>query len=99
MIVSFFIYNFFFQTEEGWRVVALIDSPSAGSCLIPASLEPAQNSFLQREMGDSDGCPGNGDSAKPFPFSANEGWVGVRYGRGGTCNRGRHKVIVKHSLL
>ncbi|TKS90587.1 hypothetical protein D9C73_024720 [Collichthys lucidus] len=23
-------------------------------------------------MGDSDGCRGNGDSAKPFPFSANE---------------------------
>lgn len=23
-------------------------------------------------MGDSDGCPGNGDSVKPFPFSANE---------------------------
>lgn len=50
----------------------MIDSPSAGSCLIPASLEPVQNSFLHREMGDSDGCPGNGDSAKPFPFSANE---------------------------
>ena len=50
----------------------MIDRPSAGSCLIPASLEPVQNSFLHREMGDSDGCPGNGDSAKPFPFSANE---------------------------
>lgn len=52
--------------------MVLIDSPSAGSCLIPASLEPVQNSFLHREMGDSDGCRGNGDSAKPFPFSANE---------------------------
>lgn len=50
----------------------MIDSPSAGSCLIPASLEPVQNSFLHREMGDSDGCQGNADSAKPFPFSANE---------------------------
>lgn len=49
--------------------VGLMDSPSAGSCLIPASLLPVQNSFLHREMGDSDGCWGNGDSAKPFPFS------------------------------
>lgn len=55
----------------------MIDSPSAGSCLIPASLEPVQNSFLHREMGDSDGCRGNADSPKPFPFPANErgGWV------------------------
>lgn len=63
-------------TREGcWR--AVIDSPSAGSCLIPASLEPVQNSFLHREMGDSDGCRGNADSPKPFPFPANEreGWV------------------------
>lgn len=30
-------------------------------------------------MGDSDGCRGNGDSAKPFPFSANE----VKRRRGG----------------
>ncbi len=56
--------------------MVLIDSPSAGSCLIPASLEPVQNSFLHREMGDSDGCRGNRDSAKPFPFSAN-GWGGA----------------------
>lgn len=69
--------------------MVLIDSPSAGSCLIPASLEPVQNSFLHREMGDSDGCRGNRDRAKPFPFSANGG--------GGICNRGRHKVIHKHS--
>lgn len=69
--------------------MVLIDSPSAGSCLIPASLEPVQNSFLHHEMGDSDGCRGNGDSAKPFPFSANEG--------GGICDRGRHKVIHKYS--
>lgn len=61
----------------------MIDSPSAGSCLIPASLEPVQNSFLHREMGDSDGCPGNGDSAKPFPFSANEVVVVVGDGGGG----------------
>lgn len=60
---------------------SLIDSPSAGSCLIPASLEPVQNSFLHREMGDSDGCPGNGDSVKPFPFSANEVAVTVAGGR------------------
>lgn len=32
-------------------------------------------------MGDSDGCRGNGDSAKPFPFSANE--VKRRRGGGG----------------
>lgn len=71
----------------------MIDSPSAGSCLIPASLEPVQNSFLHREMGDSDGCPGNGDSVKPFPFSANE--AAVEGGREGMCNRGRRKVIHK----
>lgn len=58
---------------SGRRSEGLIDRPSAGSCLIPASLQPVHNSFLHREMGDSDGCPGNGDSAKPFPFSANGG--------------------------
>lgn len=73
--------------------MVLIDSPSAGSCLIPASLEPVQNSFLHREMGDSDGCRGNAGSAKPFPFSANKE-AGV-WG-GDICNRGRHKVIHKH---
>lgn len=77
----------------------MIDSPSAGSCLIPASLEPVQNSFLHREMGDSDGCPGNGDSAKPFPFSANEVVVVVGGGWGGICNRGRHKVIDKEQRV
>lgn len=62
-----------YVTGTRLRVEAVIDSPSVGSCLIRASLEPVQNSFLHREMGDSDGCQGNGDSAKPFPFSANEG--------------------------
>lgn len=62
--------------------MVLIDSPSAGSCLIPGSLEPVQNSFLHREMGDSDGCRGNADSAKPFPFSANKGRGGGRWGEG-----------------
>lgn len=28
--------------------------------------------FFHGEMGDSDGCRGNGDSAKPFPFAANQ---------------------------
>lgn len=42
--------------------MALIDSLSAGSCLIPASLEPVQNSFLRHKMGDSDGCQGNADT-------------------------------------
>lgn len=56
----------------------MTDRPSSGSWLIPAALQPAQNSFLHREMGNSDGCPGNRGSAKPFPFSANEkgGWGG-----------------------
>lgn len=48
----------------------MIDRPSAGSRLIRASLQPVGNSFLRREMGDSDGCRGDRDSAKPFPFSA-----------------------------
>lgn len=50
----------------------MTDRPSSGSWLIPAALQPAQNSFLQREMGNSDGCLGNRSSAKPFPFSTNE---------------------------
>lgn len=78
----YFIISFIYL-ENGRRLESLIDSPSAGSCLIPASLEPVQNSFLHREMGDSDGCPGNGDSAKPFPFSANEVVVVVGGGGGG----------------
>lgn len=32
-------------------------------------------------MGDSDGCPGNGDSVKPFPFSCE--WGGADGGGGG----------------
>lgn len=66
---------------------ALTDRPSSGSWLIPAALQPAQNSFLQREMGNSDGCLGNRSSAKPFPFSTNE------KGGGCVCDRGHHKVI------
>lgn len=61
----------------------MIDRPSAGSCLIPACSELISSTA---RWGDSDGCPGDGDSAKPFPFAANqeeeeaeaeeaEGWV------------------------
>lgn len=76
----------------GWagRGGRLTDRLSSGSWLIPAALQPAQNSFLHREMRDSDGCPGNRGGAKPFPFSANErtgGWGG------GVCGRGHHKVV------
>lgn len=47
----------------------MIDRPSAGSCLIPACSELISSTA---RWGDSDGCPGDGDSAKPFPFAANQ---------------------------
>lgn len=71
------------------RGCALTDRPSSGSWLIPAALQPAQNSFLHREMENSDGCPGNRGGAKPFPFSTNENSWG---GSGGAT-----EVITKSS--
>lgn len=47
-------------------------------------------------MGDSDGCPGNGDSTKPFPFAAN--WEEeAEEGGGGKGVRGRQRSSQSHS--
>lgn len=77
----------------------MIDRPSAGSCLIPACSELISSTA---RWGDSDGCPGDGDSAKPFPFAANqEEEVEEGRGRGGVGDgggvRGRQRSSQSHS--
>lgn len=57
----------------------------ACSELISSPLEEAAEGWGGGGGGHSDGCYGNGDSAKPFPFTANEASAGggSRDGRGG----------------
>lgn len=48
-------------------------------------------------MGDSDGCRGDGDSAKPFPFAANQEEEEAQEGSGRGGVRGRQRSSQSHS--
>ncbi len=80
-------YNFVVG-EKGARFVSWLfwlNTLSPGSCLIPASLQPFHNSFLRERWGTLMVAWETAISAKPFPCLQP------------ICNKGRHKVIPRHS--